>query len=56
MESFECGHIYNHNGLDDVRHTGGYDPVAGFPPAKLSLAFLWSWLFVLDARSVSSLL
>ena len=42
--------------LDDVRHIGGFDPVAGFPPAGLSLAVLWSWLVVLDACSVSSLL
>ena len=29
-------------GLDDVRHTGGFDLVAGFPSAGLSLAVLWS--------------
>ena len=36
----ECGHCYNHNGLDDVRHTGDFDPAAGFPTAGLPLAVL----------------
>ena len=53
---FECGHCYNRNGLDDVRHIGGFDLVAGFPPTGLSLAVLWFLLVVLDDRSVSSLL
>ena len=53
---FECGHCLNCNGLEYMSYTGGFDPVAGFPPAGLSLAVLRSYLVVLDARSVSSLL
>ena len=40
----ECGHCFNCNGLEFMRYTGGFDPVAGFPTVGLSLAVLWSWL------------
>ena len=53
---FERDHCYNCNGLDDASYTGVFDPVAGFPPAGLSLVVLRFWLVILDARSVSSLL
>ena len=39
---FECGHCSNCNGLAYMSYTGGFDPVAGFPPAGLSLAVLRS--------------
>ena len=39
-----------------MSYTGGFDPVAGFPPTRLSLAVLRSSHVVLDAHSVSSLL
>ena len=35
---FECGHCFNCNGLEYMSYTVGFDPVAGFPPAGLSLA------------------
>ena len=50
----ECNHCHNSNGLDDVRHTGVFDLVAGFSPDRLSFAVVWSWLVVLHARLVSS--
>ena len=39
---FERGHCFNCNGLEYVSYTGGFDPVAGFPPVELSLAVLRS--------------
>ena len=32
------GHCFNCNGLEYMSNTGIFDPVAGFPPAGLSLA------------------
>ena len=54
--SFECGHFNHRNDFEDVGYTGGFDPVAGLPPARLSLAVLRSYLVVLYANSASSLL
>ena len=39
---FECGHCFNCNGLEYMSYTGGFAPVAVFPPAGLSLAVLRS--------------
>ena len=39
---FECDHCYNRNSLNYVSYTGEFDPVAGFPPAGLSLAVFLS--------------
>ena len=52
----ECGFCFNCNDLEYMRYTGGFDSVAGFPPAGLSLAVLRSYPVVLGAHSVSSLL
>ena len=51
VHRLECGHCFNYNGLEYMGYTGGFDPVAGFPPAGLSFAVLRSWL-VLNVFSV----
>ena len=38
----ECRHLFSCNGLECTRYTGGFDPVARFPSAGLSLAVLRS--------------
>ena len=39
-----CCHCFNCNGLEYMSYTGGFDPVAGFPPAGMSSAVFRSWL------------
>ena len=34
----ECGRCLNCNGFEYMSYTGGFDPVAGFPPVGLLLA------------------
>ena len=50
----ECGRCFNCNGLENMSYTGGFDPVAGFPPAGLLLAVRFK--LVLNVLSVLSLL
>ena len=39
---FECGRCFHCNDAEYVSYSGGFDPVAGFPPVGLSLSFLRS--------------
>ena len=41
-QRFECGHCFNCNGSENMSYSRGFDPVAGFPTAGLSLAVLRS--------------
>ena len=34
----KCGRCFNCNGFEYMSYTGGFDPVAGFPPVGLLLA------------------
>ena len=54
VHRLECGHCFNYNGLEYKGYTGGFDPVAGFPPAGLSFAVLRSWLVLNVFRFVNA--
>ena len=51
---FECGHFFNCNGLEYMRNIGGFEPVARFPPAGLSLAVLMSYHSLLSWMPIRS--
>ena len=50
----ECGRCFNCNSFEYMSYTGGFDPVAGFPPVGLLLAIRSK--LVLNVLSVLSLL